>query len=331
MINFRTEVELPKTPSQLSYRKNAMMVGSCFTENIGNYLHSHYFPVQTNPCGILYNPASLANCLSFLVKGKQFDYSDLFFANGLWNSFYFHSRFSNPDKNKALEAMNGSLSNASQNLKISSHLFVTFGTSWIFREKDQNSIVGNCHKLPANKFVREKLSVEEMTGIWIPLLNDLFAIQPNLSVVLTISPIRHLKDGSFENQLSKSTLFLLVDRLLTHFGAEKITYFPSYELVMDELRDYRFYATDMLHLSETATEFIQEKFNEVFFDKESKEISFKIGKIVKTLAHKPFQGESSSYQELLLKMEKEVKKITSDHPGIELNDLIIDIVQKKSL
>lgn len=307
------------------------MVGSCFTENIGNYLLSHNFPVQTNPCGILYNPVSLANCIDFLIKGKQLDPSDLFFANGLWNSFHFHSRYSNPEKEKALTSMNGSLSNASQKLKNASHLFVTFGTSWIYREKEQNIIVGNCHKLPASKFIREKLSVEEMTEIWIPLLNDLFAIQPNLSVVLTISPIRHLKDGSFENQLSKSMLFLLIDKLISHFGAKRITYFPSYELVMDELRDYRFYASDMLHLSETATEFILEKFNEVFFDKESKEISIKIGKVVKTLAHKPFQSESSSYQELLLKMEKEVEKITSDHPGIELNDLIIDIVQKKSL
>jgi hypothetical protein len=331
MINVRTEVELPKAPRQLSYRQNAMMVGSCFTENIGNYLLSHHFPVQTNPCGILYNPASMANCIDFLVKGKKLDPSDLFFANGLWNSFHFHSRYSNPDKEKALAAMNGSLSSASRSMKTASHLFVTFGTSWIFREKMQNAIVGNCHKLPANDFIREKLSVEEMTGIWIPLLNMLFAIRPSLSVVLTISPIRHLKDGSFENQLSKSTLFLLVDRLLAHFGAERITYFPSYELVMDELRDYRFYASDMLHLSETATAFIQEKFNEVFFDKEGKEIIFKIGKIVKTLAHKPFQHENSAYQELLLKMEKEVEKIAADHPGIEFNDLIIDIVQKKSL
>jgi hypothetical protein len=331
MINFRTEVELPKIHRQLSYRQNALMVGSCFTDNIGNYLSSHYFPVQTNPCGILYNPASIATCIDFLVKGKQLDPSDLFFANGLWNSFHFHSRYSNYNKDKALAAMNESLSVASQNLKTASHLFVTFGTSWIFREKDQNTIVGNCHKLPANKFNREKLSVEDIAGIWIPLLNNLFAIQPNLSVVLTISPIRHLKDGSFENQLSKSTLFLLIEQLLTHFGAEKITYFPSYELVMDELRDYRFYATDMLHLSETATAFIQEKFNEVFFDKESKDIIFKVGKIVKTLAHKPFQQENSAYQELLSKMEKEVEKIAFDHPGIEINDLIIDIVQKKSL
>jgi hypothetical protein len=306
------------------------MVGSCFTENIGNYLKSHCFPVQTNPCGILYNPASIASCIDFLINSKKFGPSELFFANGLWNSFHFHSRFSNPVKEKALAVMNESLSNASQILKSASHLFVTFGTSWIYREKEHNSIVGNCHKLPANKFIREKLSVEEMTKIWIPLLNNLFAVQPNLSVVLTISPIRHLKDGSFENQLSKSSLFLLVDTLLSHFGPEKITYFPSYELVMDELRDYRFYASDMLHLSETAITFIQEKFDGVFFDNESKEICYKIGKIVKTLAHRPFQQESPAFQELLSKMEQEVEMIAANHPGIELNDLIIDIVQKKS-
>jgi len=331
MINFRTEVGLPKVIRQLSYRRNAMMVGSCFTENIGNNLQKHYFPILTNPCGILYNPASIAECIGFLISQKKIEAGELFEANGLWNNFSFHSRFSHPEKETALALMNGSLSKAADHLKSASHLFLTFGTSWIYRDKEDNHIVGNCHKLPHNRFIRERLTVEEMADLWIRLLHQLFTIHPELAIVFTVSPIRHLKDGSYENQVSKSGLFLLIDKLISHFGPEKATYFPSYELVMDELRDYRFYATDMLHLSETATLFVQEKFNEVFMDNESREIYPVIGKIVKSLSHRPFNNSGSSHQDLLSRLEDEVNMMNSRYPGIDFNNLIIDIVQKKDL
>lgn len=331
MITFRTEIRLPKVTKQLSYRRNALMVGSCFTENIGNYLRKHYFPVLTNPCGILYNPASIAGCIEFLIIDKQFSASDLFYANGVWNNFYFHSRYSHPDKETALTALNDSLSIAARQLRSASHLFLTFGTSWVYREKESNSIVGNCHKLPANRFIRERLTVEEMTSQWIELLKHLYAIHPELNIVFTVSPIRHLKDGSYENQVSKSGLFLLVDQLLSYFGPTRISYFPSYELVMDELRDYRFYASDMLHLSETATTFVQEKFNEVFLDTESKEINIVVGKIVKTLTHQPFQNESSTYRDLLSKLGDDVSKISVKYPWIDFENLINEIIQKKEL
>ncbi len=329
MITFRTEVALPKVIRKLSYRRNALMVGSCFTENIGSYLQQHCFPVLTNPCGILYNPASIAGCTDFLAREKQVQESDLFYANGLWNNFSFHSRFSHPDKAAALAAMNSSLLQASGQLRTASHLFLTFGTSWVYREKEDNAIVGNCHKLPANSFTRERLTVGEMTLQWVDLFNQLYTINPELSIVLTVSPIRHLKDGSYENQVSKSGLFLLVDHLISRFGSDRITYFPSYELVMDELRDYRFYASDMLHLSETATAFVQEKFSEVFLDNESKEICLRVAKVVKALAHRPFQTKSSSYRELLTKMNEEVNILSGSYPGINFGNLLIDIIQKK--
>jgi hypothetical protein len=170
-----------------------------------------------------------------------------------------------------------------------------------------------------------------MSDQWIVLLDRLFTIYPELSIVFTISPIRHLKDGSYQNQVSKSALFMLVDRLLTYFGPEKVSYFPSYELVMDELRDYRFYATDMLHLSEMATAFVQEKFNDVYLDPESKEINSLIGKIIKTLSHKPFQNNSSSYLDLLSKISENASSLVTRYPFLILNDLIIEINQKKGL
>jgi hypothetical protein len=329
MITFRTEVGLPKVTTQLSYRKNALMVGSCFTENIGSYLRNHYFPLQINPCGILYNPASMADCIDFMVMNKSFEESELFYGNGLWNHFNFHSRFSHPDKIIALSKINDSITLASSKLRLASHLFLTFGTSWIYREKETGAIVGNCHKVNANRFLRERLSVNEMKNQWVELLDRLFAIQPLLNIVLTVSPIRHLKDGSYENQVSKSGLFLLVDHLISTFGPDRVTYFPSYELVMDELRDYRFYATDMLHLSELATAFVQDKFNEVFLDSESMEIRSAVSKIVNTLGHKPFQVESSPYRDMLSRLLDEALRIASLYPFVDFEELIIEIIQKK--
>lgn len=329
MILFRTEVGMPKIEKPLTYRKNAMMVGSCFTENIGNYLQKHGFPILTNPSGILYNPASIATCIDSLIAKQQLKQSDLFLANDLWNNFNFHSRFSHPDPETALEGMNGSLATASQQLQSASHLFITFGTAWIYRNIDNGAIVGNCHKLPARQFSRERLTVEEMTNLWIKLLLRLFEFSPDISIVLTISPIRHMKDGSFENQISKSALFLLVDNLLTYFGSRRINYFPSYELMMDELRDYRFYAGDMLHLSETAIAFVQEKFNDLFLDDEGKLIINRMDRIIKSLDHKPFQINNSTYTQFLAKLEEQLFSIRNQYPGLDLNDLIIDINQKK--
>jgi hypothetical protein len=170
-----------------------------------------------------------------------------------------------------------------------------------------------------------------MVREWTELLELLFEVHPRLTIVLTVSPIRHLKDGSYENQVSKSGLFLLVDQLKSHFEADRIIYFPSYELVMDELRDYRFYASDMLHLSDVATAFVQGKFNEIFLDKESKEISSEVGKIVSALSHRPFQSQSSAYQELLSRQYDNVEKISALYPFLNLENLVIDIIQKRGL
>jgi len=327
---FRTEVSLPKVASQLSYRRNALMVGSCFTENIGNHLNQHLFPVVTNPSGILYNPVSIGSCIDFLTGDNKIDESDLFQANGLWNHFSFHSRFSHPDKETALRMMNDSVSFASQKLMTASHLFITFGTSWVYRDNEDDKIVGNCHKLPAGRFTRERLSPELMNAQWTRLLNKLFKDYPELYIVFTVSPIRHMKDGSYENQVSKSALFLLIDQLRSSFKSDRMVYFPSYDLVMDELRDYRFYNSDMVHLSETAIAFVLEKFNEVFLDNESKEIHYALSKIIKSLSHKPFQAESSTYLEFLSRLKVEILRLAEDYPFVNFERLINDIIQKKS-
>lgn len=328
MIQFRTEIALPEISKKLNYRSLSMMLGSCFAENIGSRLKELCFPIRVNPFGILYNPASIANSINYLLEERQFGEEELFFANNLWNSFSHHSSYSSADKTAMLKHINDENQSASQILRSCSHLFITFGTSWVFANKDDGKIVSNCHKLPAKKFDRFRLSVPQMVEMWKQLINNLFIVNPDIHIVLTVSPIRHLKDGAFENQVSKSGLFLLIAELMDHFGQEKITYFPSYELIMDELRDYRFYAADMTHLSETGIAFIQERFESTFLDQESKKIGALIEKLVRGIQHKPFQPGEKNYRDFIYKLEEEAIRLTSAYPFVNINT-IMEVIQAK--
>jgi hypothetical protein len=244
MIKLKTEVILPDIPVKIGYRAPSLMMGSCFTESIGLHLRERLFPVEVNPFGILYNPASIANSLEILMAERFFEAKDLFFANGLWNSFYHHSRFSNPDRQACLNEINSKIEEASRILRGSNLLFCTFGTSWVFEEISSGRIVSNCHKLPAATFSRYRLSPSGILKLWEKLIPGLWQVNPDLKIVFTVSPIRHLKDGLHENNLSKAVLLLAIDELQKQFGKERIFYFPSYEILLDELRDYRFYAPD---------------------------------------------------------------------------------------
>ncbi len=328
MIQFRTEITLPEVSHKLSYRRPSMMIGSCFAENIGSRLKELCFPIQVNPFGVLYNPASIANSIEYLIGERQFGRADLFFSNQVWNSFSHHSSFSSSDPEEMLERINRENEVASCAIRECSHLFVTFGTSWVFSNREDGKIVSNCHKLPARNFDRFRLSVPVMSEMWIRLINKLFIVNPDIHIVLTISPIRHLKDGAFENQVSKSGLFLLVNELIDHFGKEKITYFPSYELIMDELRDYRFYAADMTHLSETGIAFIREKFESLFFDTESKTIRDQIDQLIRGIQHKPFRPEEKSYLDFMNKLNDKASRLTSAYPFVNVNT-ILEVIETK--
>ena len=241
MIKLITQIDLPVFRKKLGYRHPSMMMGSCFAENIGNYLQELCFPITVNPFGILYNPVSIANSLTNLLENKEFTEHDLFFYDNLYHSFSHHGKFSGPDQEKMLGQINDKVKEGHNTLKGCSHLFVTFGTSWVFRYKETGNIVSNCHKLPGTLFERYRLQVAQITGIWVQLIQQMVKLNPDLQIVFTVSPIRHLKDGAHDNQLIKSILLLAIDDLVTEFGADSVSYFPSYELMLDELRDYRFY------------------------------------------------------------------------------------------
>ncbi len=329
MIKFRTEVEIPEFNKKMGYRQRSLMIGSCFAENTGNYLQERCLPIMINPFGILYNPLSISHCLDQIISGKIFSENDLFFANGLYHSFSHHSRYSGPDPGQMLDKINAASSESLAYLKNASHLFVTFGTSWVFQLKENGNVVSNCHKLPAATFTRKRLDVGDITETWIPLIDQIRRINPSLQVVFTVSPIRHLKDGSHENQISKSILLIAIDKIISDFGNDRTTYFPSYEIVLDELRDYRFYAADMSHPSDVALDFIREKFTKGFFDNEAHSIINEVDNIILFLKHRPFNPKDNQYMSFIENQIKKLEILQKKHPFADFEPLMRKINEKK--
>jgi hypothetical protein len=318
-----TVVDIPVFGSQSGYSKKNMFLGSCFTENIGNKMAALKYKVDINPFGILYNPVSVASGLQILLDKKVFTAEDLIEADGLWHSFFHHGRFSSPNKKDTLDTINNRIKSSAEFLKSADFLFITFGTAWVYKYKKSGQMVSNCHKIPAFEFDRERLSVHEIVEKFKDLLARIRKINTAIQVVFTVSPIRHWKDGAVENQRSKAVLLLAIDKLVNESGSGFCTYFPSYEIVMDELRDYRFYAPDMLHISDVAIDFIWEKFEVSLIDSESRLISKKVDKIVKATNHKPLHGNTTEYYRFLEKMYK--KAIQLEH----LNEYLVLTNEKK--
>ncbi|WP_321370383.1 GSCFA domain-containing protein [uncultured Draconibacterium sp.] len=315
---FQTIVELPQFAWQTGYKSKNLFMGSCFTENVGGVMEAQKYPVDINPFGILYNPLSVANGLQILLEEKRFLADDLVEHNGLWHSFSHHGRFSNVDKEQVLDDINSRIKSSSAFIKQADFLFLTFGTAWIYRYKKNGKLVSNCHKIPAREFVRERLSVRQILDVYSQLLPKLWEKNPTLKVVFTVSPIRHWKDGAVENQRSKATLILAVDELIQQFGAAKCGYFPSYEIVMDELRDYRFYAEDMLHISDVAVKHIWERFEHALIDAESIAIAKEVVKITNAVKHRPINKKSLEFSKFLISFLKKTGDLEKRHPYLNL-------------
>ena len=318
MSEFRTLFEITSLSNKINYTDKILSLGSCFSENIGAKLTYYKFPVIINPYGILYNPESIANSLEFLIENRKYTELDLFEHEGIWNSFYHHSRFSNSNKNDALTLINTSLQQAAAHLKSTRFLLITFGTAWVYKYKKTGKIVSNCHKIPEKEFVRYKLSINEIVERYTVLTNKLQGLNPELKIIYTVSPVRHLKDGADKNQLSKATLIMAVHELLENFG--NASYFPSYEIMMDDLRDYRFYNDDMVHPSPLAVEYIWNKFSDATINIDSKKLMQEIHKINQAIEHRPFQPNSESHQKFLKSTLNRIAEIEKKHPTIKFEE-----------
>ncbi|MCL3782339.1 GSCFA domain protein [Prolixibacteraceae bacterium JC049] len=320
MSNFRTIVDIPDFGWQINYADKLMTIGSCFSENIGERLQQLKFDVDVNPMGIVYNPISVQNSLKILMRKRLFSEDDLFELNGQWNSWFHHSRFSNTDKLKTIEVINNRIEASHAQLTRANYLLITFGTSWVYEYKGNGLVVSNCHKVPAKAFQRYRLTPRAIIDDSKELLEQLWELNPNLKVVFTVSPIRHWKDGAVENQLSKSTLLLAIDRLIKGFGNDKLAYFPSYEIMMDDLRDYRFYADDMLHPSALAVDYIWEKFSDVLIDKESQSVFNSIEKMNKAMLHRPVNADSEEHQKFKKKQLQKVMQLQKKYPNLNFSE-----------
>lgn len=312
-----TEVALPEYPFRLDHQTPVLLMGSCFTENIGRQLERYRFPVSINPFGVSYNPLSIRKGLEVLMSGKAYGADDLNFHNDLWFSFDHYTGFSSPDQEEALEGMNRSLDSSRKLLKEAGLLILSWGTSWVYNYNKTGEVVCNCHKIPAKEFTRKRLSPEEIVTAYESLLQRLFEYNHQLRILYTISPVRHWKDGAHGNQLSKASLFLAGDALEKLFP-DRFFYFPSYEIVMDELRDYRFYADDMLHTSDAATLYIWKKFRKVLISDVSEEVISELEPILKMQEHRPMNTESPAYQKMQDTLQEKIRIFKTRYSGIDI-------------
>ena len=311
-------VELPKRELEISHATRQMIMGSCFAENIGKRLVACKFPAMLNPFGILYNPLSIAAALRRIV-GREFftdDSPELAFHGERWHSMLHHGDFSRRDKDELLAAVNGSIDSARTHLSGLDLLTLTFGTAYVYVRKSDNCVAGNCHKLPAALFTRRLLGIDEIVETTARCINEIQGINPAARILFTVSPIRHLRDGAHDNQKSKATLLLAIDEL-QKFYPTCTAYFPAYEIMLDELRDYRFYAEDMAHPSPLAVEYIWERFTACHIAGESIALCKEIAPIMRALAHRPFDERSSGYKEFIGNTLQKIEAIKEKHPYID--------------
>jgi len=316
-----TEVSLPDYPFTLDHQSRVLMMGSCFTENIGHLMERYLFPVNINPFGVTYNPLSVKKGLEALMFKDAYREEDLERHKDLWFSFDHSTLFSSPDQVKALESINRSFQEAKKCLKEADYLILTWGTSWVFKHRASGNVVCNCHKIPAAEFVRSRLSSSEIITAYEDLLPAVFDFNNKLKILYTVSPVRHWKDGAHGNQLSKASLLLAGDALESKFPG-KLFYFPSYEILMDELRDYRFYAEDMLHTNAQSTKYIWEKFQHSFMDQQTGQIISEAEALRKIMEHRPLNSADDADQKREIRIKEKLESARKKYPEVEWERLL---------
>jgi len=313
-MKLQTKIPLKrKTQNLIDYQSKILLLGSCFSENIGDKLSYFKFQSTQNPFGILFHPKAIENLITNTSNKKVYSSDDLIYQNEIWHSFDAHSSLSSASENELLNKLNVAISLTNKKIKEASHIVITLGTSWVYRYIEIDTIVANCHKIPQKKFLKELLSVSEISESLARSISLIKSINSDAAVIFTISPVRHLKDGFIENTQSKSHLIAAIHTLVNE---QDVSYFPSYEIMMDELRDYRFYAEDMIHPNKTAINYIWRKFIDTWFSEETKSIMKEIDEIQKGLLHRPFHEDSKLHQQFLLKLEQKKSSLQERLPFI---------------
>jgi GSCFA family len=316
-MDFHLEFTPKPFDIKINHQHNLLLIGSCFTEQIGTKLANHKFAVLDNPNGILFNPISITKSVSSYIDNKQYTAADLFYQNESWNSWEHHSRFSNPDADECLKGINESQTKAHHFLKNTDWLLITLGSAFVY-ELENKAVVANCHKVPTDKFVKRLLSADEIFADLQTMIKKALACNPSLKIIFTISPVRHLRDGFVENNRSKATLIQAVHQLIEKNS--NCFYFPAYELIIDDLRDHRFFAEDMVHPNYAATNYVWEKFIATCIDEPSQQLMKEIAVIVAAKNHKPFNPTSQQHKKFLQTNLEKVKKLQQQFSYLNLDE-----------
>ena len=312
----QTEVNIKPLTQTITYGDGLLFLGSCFADEVGGICRGMGFNAMVNPFGVLYNPASITQSVERLGSGKPFAQDDVIMVgDGQYCTFSHNTTFWQSDETVLLESVNKGLKEACQRFRNAKWIVISLGTSWVFRHKETRQVVSNCHKLPARQFDREFLSTEQSAEC----LSKMLKTYPNKQFIFTVSPLRHLKDGLHENQLSKAALLLAVDQVCKQF--ENAHYFPAYEILLDELRDYRFYKEDMLHPTEQAVRYIWERFADFAINTGEKPAMLVAAELRQMLHHKPVFPETEAFKKFEQQKERKMEEMRRDFPRVCINNL----------
>ena len=331
-MNFMVDIDIKKPAQTIGYEDKILLVGSCFTEHIGNALQELKFSVLQNPNGILFDPASVCKSLVSYVNNKKYTEADLFQLNEVWNSWQHHSRFSSISKEDGLRFINESQQGAHDFLKQADWIIVTLGSSFSYRLTDYyfkefskapplegfGEAVANCHRAPAQWFNKHLLEIDTIISQLDNCYHQLLQFNPKLKIIFTVSPVRHIRDGVIDNNRSKARLIEAVHHMVNKF--DRLHYFPAYELVIDVLRDYRYYDIDLVHPNYMATEFVLEKFTENYIDEDAQQLMQEVKKIVIARKHRAFQPDTKAHQQFLINHFEKAKLLQEKYPFLDLKE-----------
>ena len=311
-MNFTTKIPITQNANPIDYNSKIVSFGSCFAENMGDKLCYYKFQTQVNPFGIIFNPFSIEKLIERVVLQRYFTKDDIFFFNERWHCYEVHSELSDADSEVFLSKLNQILSDTQKQLQQATHIIITYGTSWVYRHIETNAIVANCHKVPQKQFTKELLSIDSIQKAIQNTVSLIATLNPKCNFIFTVSPVRHLKDGFVENQVSKAHLIAAI-YATTNTKQQTLNYFPSYEIMMDELRDYRFYADDMMHPSPMAIDYIWERFAATQIDANAIATMELVQTIQKGLAHRPFNPNSESHQKFEANLKEKIATLEAQY------------------
>ncbi len=316
-MHFRTELNIPPAKQKIDHNDTVLLIGSCFSQNISERLQKYKFKCISNPFGTVFNPVSISKLIQYTCESMVFGTESLQNSQGVWVHPDFHSVLSDVDKDIALDKINRTIKDVHDLLSDVKYIFITLGTMTAYRLQSDGSIVANCHKIHPTAFTKETIQPEEGYDKLATALNNLKKMFPQINIVTTVSPVRHIKDGIIENARSKASLLRIVSMLE---GKETgITYFPAYEWVMDDLRDYRFYEADLIHPNDQAIAYIWEKFVTHYFSSETVHLIEKIDRIIRSCSHRPFNVHTDQHQQFILEVKTQIQQLQLSFPKLNFD------------